>query len=172
MSDEDLQVELPPDATGETAAASEAEKLRAERDANLAGWQRTQAEFENFRKRAQKEADQERVFRIVGLVRDLLPAFDNLQRAVDAAKAAPDAEKLAQGVSMVLDQLHAALARHQVAPIPAAGQPFDPAKHEAIAQVPSAEHPPLTVLQEVEKGYSLQDRIIRPTRVVVSAPPS
>ncbi len=141
-----------------------------ERDANLAGWQRTQAEFENYKKRSQKENEQERVFRIVGLVRDLLPGLDNLRRAIAAAKATPDVEKLAQGVGMVIEQFESALGQHQVLPITSVGEPFDPTRHEAIAQIPSADQPPLTVLQEVEKGYSVQDRIVRPSRVVVSAP--
>jgi molecular chaperone GrpE len=144
----------------------------AERDANLERWQRTQAEFENYRKRSQKEQEQERLYRNLGLVREILPVLDNLQRAVQAAKGTRDVEQLLQGVQMVVQQFTDALARNSIVAIQATGQPFDPNLHEAIQQLPSADHPPMTVLQEVEQGYQLHDRVVRPTKVIVSmAPP-
>jgi molecular chaperone GrpE len=148
------------------------EQALAERDANLAHWQRSQAEFENYRKRSVKEQEQERLYRNLAMVRDFLPVLDNLQRAVGTAKAGSEPSPLLQGVQMVVQQFTDALARHSVVPIQAVGKPFDPNLHEAIQQFPSAEHPPMTVLQDVEQGYTLHDRIVRPSKVIVSmAPP-
>ena len=146
----------------------------SERDANLERWQRSLADFDNFRKRIQREQEQERQYRSLGVVRDLLPALDNLQRALQAAKGTRDLDhldQLLQGVQMVAQQFTDALGRHSVLPIQAEGQPFDPNLHEAIQQMPSADHPPMTVLQEVERGYMLHDRVVRPTKVIVSTSP-
>ena len=71
---------------------------------------------------------------------------------------------------MTLKQLESILDKHEAKPIPGAGSPFDPNLHEAITQMPSADHPPMTVLMEVEKGYTLHDRVVRPSKVIVSAP--
>jgi molecular chaperone GrpE len=132
---------------------------------------RAQAEFDNFRKRLQKDLDQERQYRAMGIVRDFLPGLDNLQRALQAAKSGGDLQQLVQGVQMVAQQLEDALGKSAVTPIVAAGQPFDPNLHEAVTQIPTNEHPPLTVLQEVERGYMLHDRVVRPSKVIVSSAP-
>lgn len=153
-------------------AGSQVAALQAERDDYRERLLRSQAELENYRKRSQKELDQERQYRSLPIVRDLLPALDNLQRAVSAAKAAKDAEQLMKGVEMVVQQFEEALARHSVVTIKAVGQPFDPNLHEAIQQAPSKDHPPMTVLHDVEKGYQLYDRVVRPTKVIVSVAPS
>jgi molecular chaperone GrpE len=144
------------------------EAVRAERDANRDNWLRTQAELENYRKRVQREMDEARRYQVLPLARDVLPVLDNLRRAVAAAEEAGDTAGLIDGVRLVLKQLEDALARHEVKPIEAVGQPFDPNQHEALQQVPSAEQPPLTVLQEYQRGYRLHDRVIRPSQVVVS----
>ena len=132
-----------------------------------------QAEFENYRKRSQKEQDQERQYRSLPIVRDLLPVMDNLRRALDASTSAQAADKLVEGVRMVVQQFEDILGKHSIMPIPAVGQPFNPTLHEALTQAPSADHPPMTVLMEVERGYQLFERIVRPAKVIVSiAPPS
>ena len=128
------------------------------------------ADLDNYRKRAAKDLEQERLYRALPLARDLLPALDNLRRALDAAKSAPDAAQLAQGVQLVLQQMENTFATHSIKPIPAEGQPFDPNLHQAIQQVPSEQHPPGTVVTEYQKGYTLHDRVIRPSTVVVAAP--
>lgn len=140
----------------------------AERDANYDRLLRSQAEFDNYRKRAQREVDEERRFAPLPVVRDLLPVFDNLRRAADAARSANEPSNLVQGIDLVLQQVEQVLARYGVTPIPSVGQPFDPHLHEALTQMPSTEHPPLTVLQELERGYKLHDRVVRPGKVVVS----
>lgn len=132
----------------------------------------SQAELENYRKRAQKELDQERQFRSLPLCRDVLPAFDNLQRTLQSAKGTKDVDLLLKGVQMVVQQFEEGLARHAIVPIPSVGQPFDPNLHEAIQQAPSPEHPPMTVLHEVERGYKMHERVVRPTKVIVSVKPT
>lgn len=133
-----------------------------------------QAEFENYRKRSQKEQDQERQYRSLPIVRDLLPVMDNLRRALEASSnSAQSADKLVEGVRMVVQQFEDILGKHSIMPIPAVGQPFNPNLHEALTQAPSADHPPMTVLMEVERGYQLFERIVRPAKVIVSiAPPA
>lgn len=138
---------------------------------------RIQAEFENYRKRAAKERDEERRYAALPLIRDLLPTLDNLSRAIEAARDQSVAEGplagLRQGVEMVLAQAIEVLQRHGAEPIPAVGQIFDPNVHEALQQVPTTEHPPMTIVMEYERGYRLNDRVIRPSKVIVAvAPPS
>ena len=135
-------------------------------------WLRSQAELENFRKRSQKELEAERQYRSMPVVRDILPVLDGLQRALQVAKSTKDIDQLLQGMQMVSQQFDDALARHSVVAIKAVGQPFDPNQHEAIQQAPSNDHPPMTVLHEVEKGYQLFDRVVRPTKVIVSVKPA
>jgi molecular chaperone GrpE len=146
-------------------------KKAAERDEFLGLLQHTRADFANYQKRVQKEIDSARRFACQPLVADLLPGLDNLGRAVAAADASANAAGLLDGVRMVYQQLLDALARHGVSAIEATGKPFDPVFHEALMQQPSANHPPRTVIQELERGYSLHDRVIRPAKVIVSASP-
>jgi molecular chaperone GrpE len=136
---------------------------------------RVQAELENYRKRAQREMADERRYAVVPLVRDLLSVVDNLDRAITAAtptrsasEGSSDADALLSGVQMVSGQLTQVLAQHQCVRIPAVGQPFDPNQHEAIAQEPSATIPAGHVSREVQVGYKLFDRVIRPVQVFVS----
>ena len=145
--------------------------LAAERDDLRDKLFRLHAEMENFRKRVNRERDEERRFAALPIVRDLLPGLDNLQRAIDAARHTDDLSAMLQGVEMVSAQINEVLTRHGAVPIPSVGEPFDPNKHEAIQQMPSADHPPMTVLDEVERGYTLNDRVIRPSKVIVSVTP-
>jgi molecular chaperone GrpE len=159
------------------AAASvleDLESLRAratERDQFLSLLKRTQADFENYQKRNQRERDQERRFAAAALAIDLLPVLDNLERATAAAQQAGETGPLVQGVSMVHGQLLDLLRRHGITPIDALGQPFDPNLHSAVMQQPSSDVAPNTVLQVLEQGFMHHDRVLRPARVVVSAPP-
>jgi molecular chaperone GrpE len=148
------------------------EAARSERDANYDLYLRAQAELQNYRKRAQREAEEMRQYQALPFVRDLLPAFDNLHRALAAAESSGSVKELVNGVRMVAKQIEAALGRHEIVPIEAAGKPFDPNLHQAVQQVPSAEHPPMTVVQEVERGFTLKDRVVRPATVIVSTPPA
>jgi molecular chaperone GrpE len=139
-----------------------------ERDQFLALLQRTRADFENYQKRNQREREQERKYWYGPLVLDLLPAFDNLERAMAAASQAGESGPLVKGVAMVQSQLLDVLKRHGITPIAALGQPFDPNLHQAVMQQPSAEHPPNTVLQVLQQGFMIHDRVLRPASVVVS----
>jgi len=144
------------------------ETLRQERDQFLGLLKRTQADFENYQKRSQREREQDRRYWYGPLGLDLLPVIDNLERALAAAKQANETGPLVQGVNMVLAQFLDLLKRHGITPIEARGQPFDPHLHEAVMQQPSEEVPPDTVTQVLERGFMLHDRVLRPAKVAVS----
>jgi len=133
---------------------------------------RAVAELDTVRRRLQRERDEERRYAALPVVKELLPVIDNLTRAVDAAAQGGSVDDLKQGVAMVLQQATEVLGQFQVQPIEAINQPFDPNLHEALTQIPSADHPPMTIVQEVETGYKLHDRVIRPSKVIVSSAPA
>jgi molecular chaperone GrpE len=155
---------------GELTLADQLKAALAERDALSQKWLLSVADLENYRRRMQKEWEQERRFAALPLARDILPALDNLQRALEAARNGGDVTQLADGVQMVARQFDDILSRHSIVPIGAAGQPFDPNLHQAIQQVPTPGKPPLTVLNELERGFRMHDRVVRPSMVIVSAP--
>jgi molecular chaperone GrpE len=144
------------------------------RDAELAEAQdklsRLQAEFENFRKRTLKERQDSFQYGHQNLVKDLLSSVDNLERALEHGEQSGDGDfqSLLQGVELVHRELLGALDKHGVVAIDAQGEVFDPAIHEAMAQVPTADVPPNSIVQVLQKGYQLRDRMIRPTRVIVA----
>jgi molecular chaperone GrpE len=142
------------------------------RDQYLKMASQTQADFENYQKRAARDRAEERRYATSPFAGDLLPALDNLDRAIAAAEQAGDNGPLAQGVALVQKQLLDALKRHGISRVEAQGHAFDPNLHQAVMQQPSAEHPPMTVLQVLEQGYQLHDRVLRPARVIVSTSPS
>ncbi|MFT3913343.1 MAG: nucleotide exchange factor GrpE [Anaeromyxobacteraceae bacterium] len=137
------------------------EKLKDEHDKML----RAAADLENYKKRALKEKDEIQKFGNERMLKDILPAVDNLDRALAAA---PAGDKLTEGVKLVRASLEQALAKHGVKGFSAMGQPFDPARHEALMQVPTAEHAPGTVVLEHARGWTLNDRLLRPAMVGVS----
>ncbi|HEX5027709.1 MAG TPA: nucleotide exchange factor GrpE [Gaiellaceae bacterium] len=143
--------------------------LAAERDEYLALAQRVQADFENYRKRAVR--DQERLVAHAHerLVRELLPVLDDLERALEAGARHEEAQ-LVDGVQLVERALRGALAKEGLTEIETAGQ-FDPHVHEALLTQPSADTEPGTVLEVVQRGYRLGDRVVRPARVIVSSEP-
>jgi molecular chaperone GrpE len=143
--------------------------VSAERDEYLALAQRVQADFENYRKRAVR--DQERLVAHAHerLVRELLPVLDDLERALEAAAKHEEAQ-LVDGVQLVERALRGALAKEGLTEIETAGQ-FDPHVHEALLTQPSADTEPGTVLEVVQRGYRLGDRVVRPARVIVSSEP-
>ncbi len=162
---------------GTTASPSDLEVLRTraesaeqERDRFRDLALRTRAEFENYQKRQQRDLAQERLYAHLPLALDLLAALDNLERANSEATKIGDRGSLAQGVALVQNQLLDVLRRHGITPIQAQGKPFDPNMHQAVMQQPTSEVPPMTVLQVLENGYTIHDRILRPARVIVSAP--
>jgi molecular chaperone GrpE len=138
----------------------------AERDEYLALAQRTQADFENYRKRVARESAAAQERGVAKLARELLPALDNLDRALDAAAAE---DPLLEGVRLVRSQLAAALGRVGIESFSPAGEPFDPEQHEAIVQRPVEGAESGSVAEVYQPGYRLSGTIIRPARVVVAA---
>jgi len=134
---------------------------------------RLAADFENARRRSIKDREETALFGHQNVVKDLLPSVDNLERAIDHARQGEEGsqEGLLEGVELVLREILAVLTRHGVVPVEAQGQPFDPALHEAMAQIEDASVPGNTVVQVFQPGYQLRGRLLRPARVVVSRPP-
>ena len=143
-------------------------KTAKQRDDYLALAQRTQADFENYRKRVAREAGAAQERGVCSLAKELLPALDNLDRAIDHAD---HADPLLQGVRLVRSELAAALARAGIESFSPAGEPFDPEVHEAVATAPQAPggKPSGTVVEVYQPGYRLGASILRPARVVVAA---
>ncbi|MFO0601630.1 MAG: nucleotide exchange factor GrpE [Polyangiales bacterium] len=152
----------------EAAAPDPAIALTAERDKFREQALRTLADFDNYRKRTQREKQDEYRRGKEDVLRDLLPVFDNLERAATSARPDADVAAIATGVKMVLKLFEDTLGRVGGKRIVAVGQPFDPNVHEAIAQVESAEHPAGTIAQEFVPGYQLGERLLRPAMVAVS----
>ena len=140
--------------------------VAAERDQYLALAQRTQADFENYRRRVARESALAQERGAIKLARELLPALDNLDRALEAAD---QDDPLLQGVRLVREELSAALGRVGIESFSPAGEIFDPALHEAVVHQPVEGAPSGTVAEVYQPGYRLGDHIIRPARVVVAA---
>jgi molecular chaperone GrpE len=140
-----------------------------ERDDYRALLQRTQADFENYQKRTQRDRAEEGRFAHAPFARELLRVLDDLQRALIAAEQEGKPTALIQGVNLVKTQLLDIFGRFGVTPIDALGQPFDPNLHEAVAQQPQADVAPGTVVHVLEPGYRVHERILRPAKVMVSA---
>lgn len=128
---------------------------------------RAQADFENYRRRMQREKEDMAIYANQKLLLNLLPVLDNLERALGTPPISGD-EKLRQGVDLTARSFREALAREGLTPIEAVGQPFNPNFHEAVMTVESAEHDEDTVVAELQKGYQLGDRVVRPSMVQVS----
>lgn len=155
------------------ARVEDVETLIAERDKYLEMARRARADFDNFQKRAARDLQTERQYAAQPFLADLLPVLDNLDRAIDSAKESEAGSGILAGVEMVRKQLRDALEKNGVRMIRPDGEHFDPNVHEAVMQQPSADHPPMTVLQTLQAGYMLRERVIRPAQVIVSqAPPS
>ncbi len=134
---------------------------------------RAQADFDNYRKRARRDLDEQTRYAALPLLRDLLPVLDNLQRALSTLEADTESQQgLAAGVRMVATQFADVLSRHECCRIEAEGAEFDPASHEAIAQQPSPHQPHGTILHVSQQGYRLHERVVRPAQVIVSAGPA
>lgn len=132
---------------------------------------RARAEMENFRKRMQRDSEQQLKYANMSLIRDLLEVWDNLQRAMDAAngeETAQGTKALCDGVSMVSQQMSDVLGKFGCKRVDALGVEFDPNVHEAISQMPSDEYAAGIVMNEVAVGYVLHDRVVRPSHVIVS----
>jgi molecular chaperone GrpE len=160
----------------ERIAQLEAEKaqLAREKQDNWDRLLRTTADLDNLRKRSRRELDDARTEARTKVLREMLPVMDNLERALEHAQSetAANAASVIEGVKLVLRQFAQALERCDVVAVDAVGKPFDPNLHEAISQVESAEHAPGSVVQALQKGYTIGNRLLRPALVVVAkAPP-
>jgi molecular chaperone GrpE len=151
---------------GDESSAARLEELRRQRDEYLDALQRLKAEFDNYRKRIKREQADLHVRAAERLIKQLLPLLDDLERALEAALEHGEV-KLADGVGLVQRSLAELLAREGLTEVPTEGR-FDPHTQEALLSQPS-EEPEGTVVQVLQRGYSLGDRVLRPARVVVSA---
>jgi molecular chaperone GrpE len=166
-ADGDEAAELEGDLDTPSGAHSELVQTAAQRDEYLALAQRTQADFENYRKRVAKEARAAQERGVSTLAKELLPALDNLDRALGAAA---EDDPLLQGVRLVRAELDTALARAGIESFSPAGEAFDPTLHEAVATAEAPEGQASgTVIEVYQAGYRLGQSIIRPARVVVAA---
>ena len=178
MADEELNSNtfdnLEPDSGDSASASSERqpadlaareEELKSINDKYL----RLAAEFDNFKRLAQRDQRDQIRFGNELLLKELLPVVDNLERAIKAAKNSKSGDGLVQGVDLTLKQLQGVLGKFGVQSIPTMGQPFDPAGHQAVASVPSSQVPDQHVVEEFQRGYRLHDRILRPAMVTVSS---
>ncbi len=165
----------PSDAAAQSAVLALAAELTAARKEaadNYDRYVRAMADLENFRRRSLREKDEIRLYAASRVLEDLFPVVEALALGINAAKApGADAATLLNGMTMVLDQLKAALAGHGLKEIHPAGEKFDPNHHEAIASQPSADVPEGNVLQVFRTGYALNGRILRPAAVIVSSGP-
>jgi molecular chaperone GrpE len=161
-----LDAEPVPEGEAEAVASRLREELADAQDRLL----RLQAEFENFRKRALRERQEAAQYGSQNLFKELVSVVDNLDRAIAHARESGggDLASFLQGVELVQRELLGVFEKNHVTEIEAEGKPFDPSLHEAMAQVESGAVPPNTVIEVLEKGYQLRDRLVRPARVIVA----
>jgi molecular chaperone GrpE len=151
----------------DSLAAAQAEVARL-RDL----WLRSVADSDNLRKRTRREIEDATRTAREGILRSLLPVFDNLERAIDSAGRCADVKAVAEGLVLVQRQVIAALEREGIERVPTVGQPFDPTIHEAIQHVETTDHAPGMVLAEVQPGYRQGERLVRAAMVIVAKAPS
>ena len=133
---------------------------------------RIAADADNFKKRIQREKEDQVRYANEAMIRDLLPVIDNLERALDHSQGASDQDGLTEGLNMTLKGFLDSLARFGCTPVEAMGSVFDPNFHEAVSQEEASDCEANTVIRELQKGYMLKERLIRPAMVVVSKPAS
>jgi molecular chaperone GrpE len=159
-----------PQAAGGSSEVTEIQKLKAEKEDLLQTMVRRQADFENFRKRTERDRSEEARRGVERLVLDLIPVLDAFDRALQAHDD-PGYEEYRKGVTLIRKQLWDALARHGVQPIDAAGKMFDPHMHQAIERVESEENPDGLIVAVFQDGYTFHGRVLRPAIVRVSVHP-
>ncbi|MBN1344678.1 MAG: nucleotide exchange factor GrpE [Phycisphaerae bacterium] len=173
-----------PSSNGETESAAnesapsepetDLQRTERERDEFRDKWLRAQAEAQNQARRLRADREEAVRYAIRNFARSLLNVVDDMERSMEAAQAAGESDEgkpLAEGVRIVYDHLLKVLSDHHVERIESVGQPFDPTCHEAMMQQPSADCPSGTVLLEVQRGYRLHERVLRPARVIISSGP-
>jgi molecular chaperone GrpE len=154
------------------ALLAKLQEKEAEAKANYDLFLRERADVENFKRRMQREQAESLRFANEPLIRDLLPVIDNLERAVGHAQGGGNGQSLVEGVALVVRSLLDALEKHGVTRVTAKGKPFDPTRHEAMAQAESTQVAPNTVIDEYGPAYLLHDRLLRPALVTVAKAPA
>ncbi|KGP73144.1 nucleotide exchange factor GrpE [Pontibacillus yanchengensis] len=149
-------------------ASNEVEQLRQEKDETYQRLLRLQADYDNFRRRSQKERENDLKYKSQDLVEELLPIVDNFERALQTDVQDDSAKSFVEGMNMVYRQLKDALNKQGVEEIPAVGEEFDPNMHQAVMQVDDENYGSNVVVEELQKGYKLKDRVIRPSMVKVN----
>jgi molecular chaperone GrpE len=166
----DLEHELPSAETEEVSGAeSELEALRAEKAGYLDRLARLQAEFDNFRKRSVRDQQDFRDYALVEALKSLLPILDSLDRALKTTGVS--VQDFRSGIELIDKQFHDALARLGVEPVPAEGEIFDPNLHQAVQMVDTDEVEDHRVIDELQRGYRIKDRLLRPAMVRVASNP-
>jgi molecular chaperone GrpE len=161
-----------PDGAAETdARTAEIEDLRRQLEEKQDRLLRAVAEADNVRRRAQRDKEEFARYANEALIRDLLPALDNFDRALEAARTAGEAAKVVEGVELIRREFLRALEKHGVTRYSALGERFDPNRHDAAARVVTATEPPDTVVGEIAPGYMLNGRVLRAAQVAVAAAP-
>jgi len=168
VAESDPERVLPEDVRHLRDRCEEAEKRAAEEHDNFL---RTLAEFTNYRRRSREELDQARRFASEDFIIRLLPILDNFDRAIKAAEEIGDFNALHGGVILILRQLQDLLEKEGVQPIEAVGQQFDPNVHEAVMRADTDDYPDNTVVEEFQRGYTLGDKVVRPSMVKVARKP-
>lgn len=143
-------------------------KLKAEYQEQYDQMLRKIAEYDNLKKRAERRAEESSKYAVEGVIKDIIPVIDSVEGAIGSTKESKDFDALSEGVQLIHKQLLDAFQRRRVGPIEAIGADFDPTLHEAIMHVESEEVPENVVIEEYQRGYTLHDRVIRPSMVSVS----
>ena len=167
-SSADAESKDSPEAEALANLAAEYDAYKTESEAQHDQMLRTIAEFDNSRKRAEREKEESLKYALESFVKELIPTIDSIERAIQSTKESQDVDALAEGVEMIYKGLLSTLEKRGVTPIEAVNEPFDPMQHEAIMHVESEEVPENNVIEEWQKGYMLHNRVIRPSMVSVS----
>ncbi len=146
----------------------EIEFLDLKANSHLDHSKRLKAEYENYKKRAVKERQQMVLWAVEDFVKELLPVLDNFERAINSSRSSQDFSSLLEGIQLVSNQFKSVLERQGLREIEAEGRQFDPYLHEAIMQIESNDYPDNSVVEELQRGYKLKDKILRPSMVKVN----
>ncbi|MCD9023017.1 nucleotide exchange factor GrpE [Cohnella silvisoli] len=160
-----LEGEHSAEASGQDSVVAE---LQRQADDNHSRYLRAQADFDNFRRRTLKEKEEITQYASLKVIGQLLPVLDNFQRALQTGAEGAESGSFAKGVDMIYRQLNQVLEAEGLKQLEAIGQPFDPELHQAIMQVESEEHEAGTIVEVIQPGYKLKDKVIRPAMVKVS----
>ena len=150
------------------------EKLSSEKEKNKElsdNYLRLKAEFENFKKRMERDKGEFFKYALEKLIKDILPVLDHMELAIKSADESKDFDSFSEGVRLIYKQLKEILCKEGLSNVCSIGEKFDPCKHEAVMHVESEKHEPNVVMEEIKKGYILNDRLIRPAMVTVAKKP-